>query len=77
MTTLREVKPPKAVEVGRDGQWYPGFLEAWRSDDERWLAYVGYTVDVGSTYLGWVSSDDVRPLAPDPVDQAATTTLRQ
>jgi hypothetical protein len=39
---MRRVDPPKLVHVGRDETWHPGWLQAWRRDDDGWLAYVRY-----------------------------------
>jgi hypothetical protein len=58
------VKPPKPVQVRRDGVWHPGSLEAWRRDGDDWRAYVRYTIAVGATHLDWVAQDDVRPQSP-------------
>ena len=55
------VSPARLVSVRRDGVWDPGTLEAWRRDDDRWLAFASYAVSPGMTYLDWVGPDQVRP----------------
>ena len=39
---MRTVRPPRLVEVLANDTWHSGFLEAWRRDDDGWLAYVRY-----------------------------------
>jgi hypothetical protein len=53
--------PPRQVTVRRDGAWHPGWLEAWRRDDDGWRAHVRYTVAVGAQHLEWVTVDRVQP----------------
>jgi hypothetical protein len=38
--------PPRSVEVGQNGQWWPGFQVAWRltSDRDYWVADCEYAV---------------------------------
>ena len=44
----RSVRPTQPVEVERDGSWYAGELQAWRTDDDgAWLAFVLYGVAAG------------------------------
>ncbi len=45
---MRRVYPPKPVQVERDDAWHIGQLEAWRRDDDEWLAYVRYTAGGGT-----------------------------
>ena len=51
------------VEVLRDGTWWPGFLEHWRKDGDRWTGDVRYTVGVGQTYVAWVDQNRIRQTA--------------
>lgn len=52
---------PRPVEVLHEGRWYPGWLEAvWRGGGDGWRAYVRYRVAVGSTFVQWRASGEVR-----------------
>jgi hypothetical protein len=56
----RQVQPAKAVDVERDGRWFPGTLEAWRKREGRWQGYVFYTVGVGMRHVEWADAGRVR-----------------
>lgn len=43
-----------------DGAWYAGVLHHWRKRDDRWEAWVRYSVGVGMQYLLWVDGEHVR-----------------
>lgn len=43
-----------------DGSWYPGGLEHWREDGERWTGYVRYTVGLDATHIAWVDQNHIR-----------------
>jgi hypothetical protein len=58
----RQVQPAEAVDVERDGCWFPGTLEAWRKREGRWQGYVFYTVGVGMRHVEWADAGRVRPI---------------
>jgi hypothetical protein len=49
------------VTVRRGQTSQPGWLEAWRRDDDGWLAYVRYSVGVGMQRLAWLAAERVSP----------------
>ena len=57
---VRLISPPTFVLVERDGEWFPGELNAWRRDTDGWLAHVLYAVAPGMRYLDCASADRVR-----------------
>ena len=49
------------IEVLIDGQWWPGELRAWFSnDDGTWRANVGYSTGPGENRLATVPAEAVR-----------------
>ena len=61
----RRYDPPRAVEVERDGRWWPVLQSAWRllDDGRGWMAEVNYVVEYEwgrEKHLGAVPADRVR-----------------
>lgn len=53
----------RLVEVLVDGTWYPGELRSWDKDEAgAWSAMVEWTTAPGSTFLGRVPADRLRPV---------------
>jgi len=66
-TTRLVFDPRRAVEVKRDGRWWPGWQSRWVrwTPDSPWRASVTYTTTVGSTYMEDVLAERVRlPASP-------------
>ncbi len=52
------IRPDAAVPVVvlEDGEWWPGFVKAWRGN----RVSVAYTKALGMTHLSWVPADRVK-----------------
>lgn len=43
-----------------DGNWYPGWVEAQRRQEDGWWGFVRYTIEPGYQHLQWVHQTRIR-----------------